>query len=66
MDMWHILHYVMPDLKKKKDYPSLGPSEINESFAPDCDGIMAWPYKFVLAAFFTLYRVQGFWMSNPF
>lgn len=65
MDMWYILHYVMPD-RKKKDYQSLGPSEINESFAPDCDGITTWPYKFVLTAFFTLYRVQGLWMSNLF
>lgn len=48
----------MPDLKKK-GYPSLGPSEINDSFAADCDGITTWPYKFVLAAFFTLYRIQS-------
>jgi len=51
---------------KKPHCPGLGPSEINESFAPDCNGITMWPYKFILAAFFTMYRVQGLWMSNPF
>lgn len=59
MSMQHILHNVVLD-------PSLGLSEINESFAPDCDRITTWLYKLLLAAFFTLYRVQGFWMSNPF
>lgn len=49
----------------KKGYPSLGPSEIKESFAADCDGIMTWPYKFVQDAFSPLYRILGLWRSNP-